>query len=115
MLLDEVGTLPDSELSIFESNFTAATSLHNSSDGDESGYDDAEYDPTWNNFNYYSYAPITLRTRFDERENCGVATIPFKVATICWKYNCSFVEIARRQKSESVFILLFVETTSFSS
>lgn len=44
LLLDEVGTPPDSELSIIESNFTAATSFAKSSDGEESGYEDAEYD-----------------------------------------------------------------------
>lgn len=48
LLLDEVGMPQESELSMTASSFTAATSFANSSDGDESGYEDVEYDgPTY--------------------------------------------------------------------
>lgn len=43
LLLDEVGKPPASELSMTARSFTATTSFAKSSDGDESGYDDAEY------------------------------------------------------------------------
>lgn len=48
LLLLDVGNPSVSELSIADSNLTAATSLAKSSEGVEPGYDDAEYEaPTF--------------------------------------------------------------------
>lgn len=65
LLLEDVGIPPASELSMTASSFTAPTSFASSSDGDESGYEQTQYDAPTYGLKIFSYLkvfkPICIR------------------------------------------------------